>query len=230
MADIKTLLARIAYSDIYTLENDRTAYFFEAGMAIDADGAAHAYHPQTGMGLDYLGNAGVHGNWWALVTDNGMPSGKPLLQKASDPAPGFYISKTSLEDKDRALQDPRRYVDAEVIPFFVLPGKFKFGAKLGDLGIAINTGNGKICGCIHADNGPSGKIGEASIALANKLGVPSNPKKGGVAHGIVYVVFPGSASGWPASPDTLEQRAQAKFTAWGGLARLKNCLPDIAWQ
>jgi hypothetical protein len=198
-------------------------------MAIDADGAPHAYHPQPGKGLDYLGNAGKSGDWWALVTDDGTSAGKPLVQKEGDPAPGFYISTTTLQDKTRAVHDPLRYVDAEHIPFFVLPGKFKFGARLGDLGIAINTRNGLVCGCIHADNGPSGKIGEGSIALATKLGIPGSPKNGGVAHGIVYVVFPGSFTTWPLTPELIEQRAKEKFTQWGGLSRLKTLMPEIAW-
>ena len=63
----RELLRRIGYSNIYTFLEDRSAFFFEAGMMIDADGAYRAYHPQPGKGLDYLGNAGKPGNWWALV-------------------------------------------------------------------------------------------------------------------------------------------------------------------
>ena len=176
-----------------------------------------------------MGGYGKPGDWWALVTDDGTPAGKPLVQKEGDPAPGFYISTTSLQDKTHAVHDPLRYVDAEHIPFFVLPGKFKFGARLGDLGIAINTRNGLVCGCIHADNGPSGKIGEGSIALAKKLDIPGSPKNGGVAHGIVYLVFPGSYTVWPLTPELIEQRAKEKFTQWGGLSRLKTLLPEIVW-
>lgn len=76
---VREKLARIGYSDIYTFSEDRSAYFFEAGMAIDADGAYRAYHPTPGKGLDFLANAGSPGNWWALVTDNGKRSGNPVL-------------------------------------------------------------------------------------------------------------------------------------------------------
>jgi hypothetical protein len=34
----------------------------------------------------------VPGNWWALVTRNG----RPIVQGADDPAPGFYVSTTTL--------------------------------------------------------------------------------------------------------------------------------------
>ena len=106
MARLK-LLKRIGYSDINTLQNDDSAFFYESGFMIDADGAYHAYHPDNRSGLDYLGNAGRPGNWWALVTDNRKPSGNPVIQSKSDPAPGFYISTTTLEDSSKDVDDPR---------------------------------------------------------------------------------------------------------------------------
>ena len=38
----------------------QTAFFYEAGMAIDVDGAPQAYHPEpdSNLGLDFLANAG----------------------------------------------------------------------------------------------------------------------------------------------------------------------------
>ncbi|MBF0531276.1 MAG: hypothetical protein HQK55_18810 [Deltaproteobacteria bacterium] len=217
------LLGRIGYSNIYTFSDDPSAYFFEAGMAIDADGAPKAYHPKPGDGLDYLDNAGHSGNWWALVTKNG----EPVVQGPGDPAPGYYISTTSLEDTSKKATDPTRYVDSETVPFFVLPGKLTFGASLGDFGVAVNSKNWEYCGCIFADTGPSGKIGEGSIALANALGVPSSPKHGGTGHGIVYVVFPGSKQHWPMDINAIKTTANNLFVKWGGIARLKTGLPDI---
>ena len=78
-----------------------TAFFYIGGMAIDADGAPTAYHPNGTSGLDALGNAGRPGNWWALVTDTGTSAGTPVIQGAADPAPGFYVSTTSLHDAAR---------------------------------------------------------------------------------------------------------------------------------
>jgi hypothetical protein len=46
MADLK-FLKRIGYSDINTLAGDDTAFFYESGMMIDADGG---YHLITQMG------------------------------------------------------------------------------------------------------------------------------------------------------------------------------------
>jgi hypothetical protein len=56
-------------------------------------GAAHAYLPSDAPGLDFWENAGQPGNWWGIVTDNGLPNGNPVIQTANDPAPGFYISR-----------------------------------------------------------------------------------------------------------------------------------------
>jgi hypothetical protein len=84
-------LKRIGYSNIDTHLDDGSAFFYEAGLTIDADGAPHAYHPNEKSGLDYLSNAWRPGNWWALVTDNAKPSGRPIIQGANDPAPGFYM-------------------------------------------------------------------------------------------------------------------------------------------
>src|SRR5882724_3921588 len=167
-------LKRVGYSDINTLADDDSAFFYEAGMAIDADGGYHAYNPDGKSGLDYLSNAGHPGNWWGLVTDNGKPSGNPVIQTKSDPAPGFYVSATSLEDPSLKARDPRRYVDAESINFFVLPGKLGLGVKLGDFGVVIRPEKSDYDYAIYADIGPASKIGEASIALAAALGIPSS--------------------------------------------------------
>jgi Fungal chitosanase of glycosyl hydrolase group 75 len=231
MASTK-LLKRIGYSNINTLSNNASAFFYEAGFMIDADGAYHAYHPKpdSSLGLDYLGNAGTPGNWWALVTNNGQPSGTPLIQKATDPAPGFYISTTSLEDTSLPASNPRRYVDSESINFIVLPGGLGLNQKLGDFAVVINPKNSKVGFAVYADAGPRNKIGEGSIALAKALGVPNNPKNGGVGHGIVWIVFPGSKTGWPLTQAQINQQAGALFQQWGGLAQAKACFPDLPWS
>lgn len=223
----RTELSKIGYSTIYSIDGDDSAYFYQAGMMIDADGAYKAYHPNNSPGLDYLANGGKPGNWWALVTDNGKPTGNPVIQKEGDPAPGFYISTTSLQDKTKAATDPLRYVDSTSIPYIVLPANSRFGASLSDLCIVYNPGNGQLCGGVFADTGPRNQIGEASIAMANGVGVPGNPKNGGQAHGLVYIVFPGSSIGWPLTNDVIQQNANACFDKWGGLDRLTTVLGDI---
>jgi hypothetical protein len=229
MSTIK-FLKRIGYSDINTLEDDDSVFFYEAGMMIDADGAYRAYHPDNKSGLDYLGNGGKPGNWWALVTDNGQPSGNPITQQQTDPAPGFYISTTTLEDQSKDRTDPQRYVDSESINFIVLPGRLALGAKLGDLAVVIKP-KGNVCGyAVYADVGPANKIGEASIALASTLGIPSSPKNGGIGHGLAYIVFPGSQPDWPLTQPQIDQAGTKLFTDWGGLEKAKECFPDLPWD
>ena len=229
MAKLK-FLKRVGYSDINTLQDDDSAFFYQAGFMIDADGAYHAYHPDGKSGLDYLGNAGRPGNWWALVTDNGKPSGSPVIQKKSDPAPGFYISTTSLQDQSKEARDPRRYVDSESLHFFVLPGNLGLRNKLGDFGVVIRPDRNDYDYAVYADAGPTGKIGEGSIALAAALGIPSNPKHGGIAHGIIYIVFPGSKKGWPLRQSEIDQNGAGLFAQWGGLEKAKDCFPDAPWM
>jgi len=228
MANLK-FLKRIGYSNINTLDDDDSAFFYASGMEIDADGAYHAYNPDGKSGLDYLANAGHPGNWWALVTDNGQPSGTPLVQTDDDPAPGFYISTTSLEDANCDPKDPRRYVNAEAINFIVLPGRLGLGAKLGDFAVVIRSYTGAYDYAVYADVGPANKIGEASIALANALGIASSPKTGGIGHGIAYIVFPGSAQNWPLSQPDIDQYGAQLFSKWGGLDKAKECFPDLNW-
>jgi len=228
MAQLK-FLKRVGYSDINTLQDDDSAFFYESGMMIDADGGYHAYNPDSKSGLDYLSNAGRPGNWWALVTDDGKPSGNPIIQSDSDPAPGFYVSTTSLQNSSMSREDPRRNVNAESINFLVLPGKLGLGTKLGDFGVIIRADQSDYDYAIYADIGPASKIGEASIALADALGIPSSPKNGGTAHGIIYIVFPGSQQGWPLSQSEIDQYGAALFAKWGGLDKAKDCFPSLLW-
>lgn len=55
-----------------------------------------------------------------------------------------------------------------------------------------NTLNGMTCEAVVADVGPSSKLGEASIACARALGIPSSPTKGGDSRKIIeYEIWPG---------------------------------------
>lgn len=199
---------------------------YRAGMAVDADGAYRAYHPNNRMGLDSVEHAGHPGNWWALATDTGSPTGRPVLQGQNDPAPGFYVSMTSLFDASiPSERNPRRFVDAITVPYIVLPPEgFKY-AKLGDFATVVNLENGKVGSAIIADeSAPELPMGEGSIALARVLGIDPDPRSGGVEKGIAYVIFPGSGNGKPRALDEIASASQALFQRWGGLPRLRGCL------
>jgi hypothetical protein len=178
------------------------------GLAIDADGAPNAYGP-NGQGLDALANAGKPGNWWALATRNG----EPIVQGPSDPAPGFYVSMTALQEPDRPEGSPSRYVDSSNVPYVVVPPDVlkKRGVRLGDFVAVFNDDNGRSAYAIVADIGPAGKFGEGSMALAEALGVPSNPRRGGVAAGIRYVFYPRSGNGRPRTRDEIEREGDRLY-------------------
>jgi hypothetical protein len=201
------------------------AFVFEAGMTIDADGAPRAYHPDGKSGLDFLANAGRPGDWFGVVTDNGRKDGTPVVQGQTDPAPGFFVSPTSLVDASRPARDPRRYVDSSSVPYVALaPQVRSLGVHLGDFTIVLNRRNGKNSPAIFADIGPSDRLGEGSIALAEALGVPPSPKHGGALSGLAYLVFPGSGSAQPRAVAEISSETDRLLSTFGGLDRLRRCL------
>jgi hypothetical protein len=165
-----------------------------AGMTINADGAPNCYAP-GGRGLDYIANAGRPGNWWALVTDTGKPDGKPLLQGPQDPFPGFYVSTTSYVRRRFARTDPRRYINSAEVPGVVVPAfliQRVPGVVMGCRAEVENTSNGRSACAMVFDAGPGNHVGEGSIALARLLGIPSNPRNGGVRAPVVRMrIYPG---------------------------------------
>jgi hypothetical protein len=208
----KTALTTIGGTAIVLLRKDVLS--FTAGLSIDADGAPHAYHESDDKGLDYLANAGKQGNYWALVTDTGKPDGAPVKQTSTDPAPGYFISMTSLEDKSRLARDPARFVDSERVVYIALPKKAaSWGAHLGD--VALVTANGKRAAAVFADVGGDSHVGEGSIALADALGIPSSPKKGGAKDGVTYRVFMGSGKGWPRAKADIDKQVTELVASLG---------------
>ncbi len=135
---------------------------------------------------------------------------------------------TALVDRGHPRQaDPHRYVNAETIPYVVLSPTLtrKGGTRLGDLATVWNRRNGKLAQAIFADVGPDDEVGEGSIALARALGIPDNPRTGGQAGDVAYVVFPGSGNGRPRAKAEIAATARPLFRDWGGLRRLKRLFP-----
>lgn len=197
---------------------DSRAFLFVAGMTIDADGAPNAYSPDN-AGLDELSNAGEPGHWNGIITGG---DGDPLIQKESDPFPGYYISCTSLADGSKEFGDPTKYVDASKIPYVVLPREVaeRGGARLGDFAVVVNLRSGKSSFAIYAD---IGTLGEGSIALADALGIRSNARDGGAYRGILYVVFPGSGNHSPRTMAEIESEGEKLVSAIGGIKQLYSC-------
>jgi hypothetical protein len=204
-------LLTITHKTVWKVEPHNTL-LFGSGMSIDADGSPRAYHPKN-TGLDDLKHAGKNGRWWALATKKG----KPVLQKS-----GYYVSTTSLQDFRYNPWDQRRYVNAEKIPYIVLPPKVKQqgNISLGDIAVVYNTHNGRWAYAIYADTGANTRIGEGSIALARLLGINANARTGGIANGVVYLVFGGSGNGKPRTASTIRWLGKSWLPKLGGRTKL----------
>jgi len=213
------------------LDNKPGTLFWTCKLAVDGDGDPRCYNPNgRPPGLDFLANAGHPGNWWGLACDG---EGIPFIQEASDPAPGFFVSTTSLEDHSLAASNPRRYVNSGQIPFVVLPSKPKFSPAqmLGDLFVVFNEKSSKMTWALYADVGPANQIGEGSIALNTALGLSGDCQRGGTEEEIIAMIyFPGSAIGWPRPTDELAKAAYDHFIAWGGYESARAALPQINWD
>jgi hypothetical protein len=161
-----------------------------------------------------------------LATDTGKTNGRPVIQQKGDPAPGYYVSMTSLYDATIPNErDPQRFVDAAKIPYVVLPPEGLKHSKLGDFATVVNLKNGKIAATIVADeSAPDLPMGEGSIALADALGINSNPRSGGVDRGVAFVVYPNSGNRKPRRIEDINANGQHLFQMWGGLDKLRACL------
>jgi len=196
---------------IPTIINANSRVTFISGMVIDADGSPRAYAPHGSHlpALDYLANAMSGDKFVGVVC---TPQGEPIIQGPNNPCPGYYVSPTSLCDKTKGLADPSRYVDSEIVPYIAIcPELRSRGVALGD--IALVTYHKKKIGAIVADIAPHNHYGEASIACAVALGIPSSAKNGGVSSGVVYVIFPGSRNNpaWPRDLSDIQTTAGVLF-------------------
>jgi hypothetical protein len=168
--------------------------------------------------------------------------GAPLIQGARDPAPGNYVSTTSMTIAGAPEESQRRYVNSREIPFFVLSRKLRevTGAKLGSsssVGVVYRPSTDAIVYAVFADVGPSWQIGEGSIALHYALGGDPISKIGGVDRAkrnmtddIVYVVLPRAMAAGSldhgAFRAEIAAMASAAFKVWGGREKLKLCLEE----
>ena len=218
--------------DVRAGANDDGVAFYLSKMAIDADGSPNAYHPVESKGLDALSSAGFGKSCNVLVCKvEGQPK-QGYVVTPDGPFAGFFASMSTLNDPNKKREDHTRYVSATHVPYVAVANSVAKKLKLapGDLAYAVNLKNGERSGAIFADIGTENTLGEASIALAEKLKVPSSPKTGGAGYQIFYVVFPNTAASpkWPRNVDELVKTATEKFDKWGGINRVKACEPTAA--
>ena len=216
------------------IHRTKSVYMFSSDhMEIDADGAPNAYHPDD-IGIDFLTNSGYpNKSWWSsvLVPDPNNPS-RAYTQTSGEFA-GYFVSKTSLQNKAEAVTNPARYVDARNLPYLVLPGSFyqmKGTGRLGDPGYAINLSSGEHTSFVVADIGPSNaRLGEVSIALAEGLGGKNvSPRDGaGIPQGkMLYIVFPYASRNhsWPLTVGEIQHFVDSLIERTGGIETILACL------
>ena len=138
-----------------------------------------------------------------------------LLDLDSDGS--IYNTDDQTGQSDTTLHQPDGSpVDADAVPFFVLPGigfYQKFGIKLGDIASVIYQDHVEFA--VFVDHGPSKKLGEGSIALHRALG--HETIRGGKFHDealdedVITIVFPGSGDGTPQTPEKIRQIGRKLF-------------------
>lgn len=180
----------------------------------------------------------------AFFKDNIIPKdhdGYPCRYQAADGLRnGYFISSTTLEANTRPRADgcaPNRYLDAEAVPFVVLP-KGGFGkVRIGD--VAIVQFRDRVVYALVGDAGPATKLGEGSIALnARLLGKYGEPflnmkatwtldiDSGGPVSILVLGDTHDKLNG-NYSPRNIEMVARRELARWNGggdpLARFEAC-------
>jgi hypothetical protein len=180
----------------------------------------------------------------AFFKDNIIPKdrdGYPCRYQAADGLrSGYFISSTTLETNAGPRADgcsPHRYIDAENVPFIVLP-KGGFG-KVGIGDVAIVRHKDKVVYAIVGDAGPATKLGEGSIGLnarlLGKFGEPFPNMKAtwsldidsGGPISILVLGNTRAAFNGNYSPANIEAVARRELSRWNGsgdpLGRFEAC-------
>ncbi len=167
---------------------DTAKFLLTKNIALDLDGARHAYHPNN-EGIDNNLNGGINQteatqNHFSKTGNRGYGIAKKLSPDKSfytgylQPE-GYFVSQTTLYDKTKTEGDPARYADAETIPYIAFsPGWKSKGIRLGDIAYVINLDNGKAFAAIFADSRNNDDETEISLALADSLNIPVTTKMG----------------------------------------------------
>lgn len=132
-----------------------------------------------------------------------------------------YALTTSSGNSETSLEDPPGTpVDADAVPYFVLPGGFyePFGIRLGDIAAVLYKD--KVACAIFADVGPRTKLGEGSIKLHRLLGhetiINGRMLADAIDSDVLTIVFPGSGNGKLQSVEKIQEIGSSLFKKLGG--------------
>jgi hypothetical protein len=115
--------------------------------------------------------------------------GRPGLRCNSDTDP-YFSASTAFTQSDG------RYLDAERLPFIVVPAPSGIwnhrddGVRGGSVAAVVHRD--RVQYAVVGDVGPGHIIGEASYATAERLGIDPDPRGGGTDSGVTYIVFKNS--------------------------------------
>lgn len=188
------------YTCVIREEADGRVHFV-ADADIDADGAngqnggAAAYRIDD-SGSELLANGGMKILNGKVICAKPWARSIVLLDTDNEPKvfeAGVIASMTWYHYPGKPLTDPAAYVDAETVPYIVVPPVIvqrTVGVVRGCK--ARVTYKGKTVECVVADKGPAARIGEISIAAARAVGMPPSPRNGGTeTPEVQYQLWPG---------------------------------------
>ncbi|BCL32731.1 glycoside hydrolase family 75 protein [Streptomyces aurantiacus] len=118
-----------------------------------------------------------------------------------DGRPGPHCNERTdplFSDTTAYQQSDGRQLSAERLPYVVVPAPShrwnhqEHDVRRGTVAAVIHRD--RVRYAVVGDVGPDDIIGEASYALARDLGVRSDPRGGGAASGVTYILFKGSGA------------------------------------
>jgi hypothetical protein len=137
----------------------------------------------------------------------------PLIQSKSQPCPGYYVSRTALEDPSAAVDSPTRYVDSLTIPSLTVPcadlGKWCGGKGFKKLGL------GDVGSVSYTDphSGARAKqafiVGNCSVAGIVAPSVFLAKALGGAAGTATIRCGSIPLGAWPRTPDSIDRQVEA---------------------
>lgn len=189
------------YATVFREDGGRV--FGLADFDIDADGANSQFGKRAAYMVGNLGSEDLANGGMKFENSRVLgkePWFKDIVILGHDGQPAVFFdrviaSKTAYHFQGVALDDPKAYVDSETIPYIVVQKDIitkTNGAVLGCRARCTMVHSGVAVDCIVADVGPRSKIGEGSIELARRLGIPSSPRSGGIDYpGVLFELWPG---------------------------------------
>lgn len=188
MKTILLLAALLTVSNLILAQGpvDTSHTFTTKNLALNLDGAKHVYHPNNEGMLHNL-NGGISqeeatANMFTQKSGYGIAKkriGNTDKYRGYLQPDGYFVSQTSVYNKNKPDSLPEAYADAEVIPYITLsPGWKAKGIKNCDIAYVVNLDNGNASPAIFADYRNNDESVEISLALAKALAIPVATKTG----------------------------------------------------